>query len=68
MAEKTEITEDMIEKALKVMAQENVLPYSADVRDFTDEEVKEGKLRETDAECDRLNEEFVRRVLEAAFS
>ena len=60
------ITEDMITNAYRVFLEEVNPPYSADIRSFTAADVKAGKLREADDECERLNRDIIRRVIEAA--
>lgn len=63
-----EVTDDMVERAYLALLEESWPPYSADVRDFTDEDVKKGLLRKADEEADQMNRAFVRRMLEAAIS
>ena len=60
------ITEDMVTRASEILWDEAIPPAMADVRDFTDEEVKRGDLRKADKACARQNRDLVRRVLEAA--
>lgn len=60
------VTDAAVEAALVAIAEETNLPYGATIRDFSDEDIAAGALREADAECERLNREFARRVLEAA--
>lgn len=60
------VTEDMVTAAMKKLREELFLPYAADIRDFTNEEVKFGKLREADDGAEEQNRALVRRALEAA--
>lgn len=61
------VTEKMVDAAIAVLREVAWLPYAADARDFTDEEVKEGKLKEADEEAEAMNRALVRHSLEAAF-
>jgi len=67
MAE-TIVTDDMVTRAYNVLLEETSPPYYADVRDFTDEQVKAGLLRKADNEAEEMNRALIRRALEAALS
>lgn len=70
------ITEDQIDKALKVMYEEISMPYMARVGDFIESptdpptgplrDAALRALRKADSEADEKNRAFVRRILEAA--
>lgn len=62
------ITDEMVTRAYHVLLEETSPPYSADARDFTDEDVKNGLLHQADNEANQMNRYFVRRMLEAAIS
>lgn len=63
-----QVTEDMVTAAMKELREEVFLPYSADVRDFSDEDVKAGLLRKADDAAEEQNRALVRRALEAALA
>ena len=63
-----DITEDMIDRASRVLWEEASLPYIADIRHFTDEDVRNGELRRADNDCEEKNRSLVRRALEAALN
>jgi hypothetical protein len=62
------ITEKAIERVVDVLAIEGCLPYTARVRDFTDEQVEAGELRRADREAAASNRAFARDVLSAAMT
>jgi hypothetical protein len=64
----TVITDEMVTRAYNVLLEEIYPPYSADARDFTDEDVKAGKLKKADDEAEEMNRALVRRSLEATMS
>ena len=61
------VTEDMVTRASMVLWTEVDPVYQADARDFTDEDVAAGKLRDADDADVAANRAIVRHVLEAAF-
>lgn len=63
-----QVTEEMVSAAMKELREELFLPYSADIRDFTKEEVKAGLLRKADDAAEEQNRALVRRALEAALT
>jgi hypothetical protein len=62
----SQVTEEMVTAASRVLREEVFLPHAADVRDFTDEEIKAGELRKADEASEEQNRTLVRRALEAA--
>ena len=62
------IAEEMIDRAARVLWEEACLPYIADVRHFTEEDIRNGELRRADDLCKEKNRSLVRRALEAALN
>lgn len=61
------VTEEMVTLAYRTLLEEINPPYSVNVRRFTDEDVKQGKLKKADDEAEEMNRAIVRRALEAAY-
>jgi hypothetical protein len=61
-----QVTEEMVTRASEVLWKEACQPYMADVKFFTDEDIKIGKLKVFDDRCTEMNRDLVRRALEAA--
>lgn len=62
----TRITDEQVERAWAKLLEADCLPYGASVKDFSDEELRQGALKRADADAERRNRGFVREVLEAA--
>jgi hypothetical protein len=60
------VTEEMGTRAYLILLEEISPPYIADVNDFTDEDIKAGKLKKADDEAEEMSRALVRRALEAA--
>jgi len=67
------VSEHMIDAAFAAYIEDHCLPYMARASEYIDDdstgslrETQIGELREADREADRMNREFLRKVLEAA--
>lgn len=62
------LSDAAIDKALERWRYEGESPYMARVKDFTDEEIAAGKLRETEQAAERSNRKTMRESIEAALA